>query len=555
VSVLEDLSEDECYLYAIMLDKSGIDLAEFSMTDDSQDDGCFRAWPFQWAWWRNEAKHQLDQGSRSLGKSLGIKIRSYAFPFNYPGQEMVITAPEGIHLDAITDVIETAFMNNRLGREMLIDGRQGIKHRPFHINFKNGARIMGRIPQRDGKGMKGIHPIILELDEGQDFPEAGFNEVVETLKQGFEGAIWRVHGVTRGVVGKFYEFSKPDSGWTVHHLPAMFRPTWSDTERSEKIMLYGSRNSPDYRRNVLGMHGDSTSPLVNLYALMACVREIPMDKDHNPKHDHPDTIYNHEVYFNKRINNEQIEEAGDVSMLLDFPRSHQKYRNIWIGMDVGYTISPSAIVVFGEETDKNNRTILRLLTRVEMERVSNPNQVDVILHFLTFYQPLAFSMDKHGIGLPLYQDIQGIVEENPDLRPILDMIKGYSFSEKILVDFDQTVKMDDSRPYKKEDKAKEAGVYRNTLEYSSDKIRQLFDDKRLILPFDRELIGQIQGQTVSIDKGKMDMYGRRRTFSKGNVHSLDAMKMMGLGFIQHEIEMLMKSEDDYDYPDIIIISE
>ena len=33
------------------------------------------------------------------------------------------------------------------------------------MNFKNGAVIMGKIPQRDGKGVKGSHPTILMQDE------------------------------------------------------------------------------------------------------------------------------------------------------------------------------------------------------------------------------------------------------------------------------------------------------------------------------------------------------------------------------------------------------
>ena len=153
--VYEDLTEEEAYLYAILQDESGLDQAEFSWVEMENDDMCFRCWPFQWSWWRNPSAQQIDQAGRSIGKSLSIKARAFAFPFIHSGEEMVITAPEGVHLDAITDVIETAYLNTRLGSEMLGKGRTGIKHRPFHMNFQNGSRIMGRIPQRDGKGMKG----------------------------------------------------------------------------------------------------------------------------------------------------------------------------------------------------------------------------------------------------------------------------------------------------------------------------------------------------------------------------------------------------------------
>ena len=54
----------------------------------------------------------------------------------------------------------------------------------------------------------------------------------------------------------------PDNEWRVHRITAMSRPNWSDEERQEKIKQYGSRDDPDYRRNVLGAHGDATNPAV-----------------------------------------------------------------------------------------------------------------------------------------------------------------------------------------------------------------------------------------------------------------------------------------------------
>lgn len=271
MSVTEKLSEEEAYLWAILSDTSGLDQAEFSWNNAEEEDYCFRAWSFQWGWWRDTSSLTIDQCGRSVGKSLSIKVRAYAFPFIHPGQEMVITAPEGNHLDAVTDVIETAFLDNRLGKEMLRDTRgNGIKHRPFHMNFANGSRIMGRIPQRDGRGVKGIHPVWLELDEAQDYPDKGWVEIFETVKHGTEGAMWRAHGVTRGMRDYFYKFTQDDSGWKVNRYTAMHRPTWTMEEREAKIAHYGSRDHPDYRRNVLGLHGDATNPIFVLNRLMAC---------------------------------------------------------------------------------------------------------------------------------------------------------------------------------------------------------------------------------------------------------------------------------------------
>lgn len=527
--ILDMPDEGECYLWALLSDPSGLDQAEFCVTDETTDDGCFRAWPFQWPWWRNGAPKQIEQGSRSSGKSLSIKFRALAFPFIHSGQEMVITAPEGNHLDAITDNVETTYTNNRLPAEMLAKGRSGIKHRPFHMNFQNGARIMGRIPQRDGKGIKGIHPIWLELDEGQDYPEAGWMEIIETLKKGEVDAQWRAHGVTRGIRDKFYDYTQPDSGWEVHHYPAMYRPTWTDEERNEKIQLYGHRDSPDFRRNVYGLHGDANSPLFVLHRLMEAV-----DGDQS-------SPYNLDEYWSLKIDEAAIRECGDVLSMMDMPAIHKtSYTNFWIGMDVGYTVAPSAICVFAEVKQVRGGTKLKLIARIMMQRVGHREQVAVIMWLIDHYRPKAFAMDRTGLGLPLFQDIQEYARSDSALRPLTDRIKGYNFSEKLMVEFDDSINIDETDPKGFE----AAAIKRNVLEYSSDVLRGLVDSKRLMLPWDQELVGEFRGQTWSYAQSTLDMYGRKKTYSLGSFHSLDACRMAVLAWKQATIEEFLKVKED-----------
>lgn len=151
------LDEEDCYLAAILDDPSGIELAEFCWIDEEQPDGCYRVWDFQWSWYRNEDTYQIDWAGRSLGKSVGIQMRAFAFPFNFPGQEMLVTAPELNHLRPVTDKIEHLILSHRLTRELLPRQRgNGINHQPqFQVHFTNNSRIISRLPQRDGKGVKG----------------------------------------------------------------------------------------------------------------------------------------------------------------------------------------------------------------------------------------------------------------------------------------------------------------------------------------------------------------------------------------------------------------
>ncbi len=546
-SVLEALSDEEAYLWAILTDVSGLDLAEFTWHEpsDLETNGCWRARDYQWDWFRDVSPLQIDQCARSVGKSLSIKLRAYAFPFLWPGQEMVITAPELNHLEAIVELVEGKFYDTRLGREILITKRGGVTHRPFSMKFENGARIMGRIPQKDGRGVKGVHPMWLELDEAQDYPEKGWVELQQTLKRGVAGAVWRAHGVTKGVRDYFYKFTTdPNSRWKVHKITGMHRPDWTDEERQESIEFYGSRDNPDYRRNILGEHGDATNPLFVLTALMKCVDDTLSSP------------YNTEEYTVIKLSPEVVEDmGGDIEPLIDLPSTHlAKYKIFWIGMDVGFTRDPSEILVFGEQNlagdelleakkpvpdpneptkrvkkavPKKGETRLKLITRIQLRRIGSPNQARVVKKVIDHYKPKAFAMDATGNGLPLFQHIQ------EDMPEYVNFIKGYKFNAKILVDFDQRVDVDEF----KGNLEKESGIERQVLEYSTDKLRELVDHERLWLPWDREVIGEFQGQTYTIERSTMDSYGRKR-FSDGSFHALDAARMAVLGWKQFAIEEL-----------------
>jgi hypothetical protein len=455
---------------------------------------------------------------------------------------MVVTAPELVHLEPIVGLIESQMYATRLSRELLPTGKSAVTHRPFQMNFVNGARIIGRIPQKDGKGVKGIHPLWLELDEAQDYGHAGWVELTETLKRGHEGAIWRAHGVTRGLRDDFYEHTQdtPDNEWKVHRFSAMWRPTWTDQERQEKIKQYGSRDDPDYRRNVLGLHGDSTNPLFVLHRLMQCVDQEELSD------------YNADEYMSVSIKAETLNLMGqDILDVLDFPPRHRSYigpdprkpkATYWVGMDVGLTVDPSEILVFVEHRakPKDDQTTLKLLTRIHLERVAYPDQMKAVLWVIDFYKPRVFSMDKGGIGLPIFQGIQQAGQDDPErYKGVFETIKGYNFAEKIVVDFDVDAPL--STFAEIDDEVRDAGIRRNAKDFSSDVLRTLVDSKRLVLPWDTDLLKQFQGGTWQSARGLQDQYGRR-IWSKGNDHILDAARLFALGWAQFSIELLLKKD-------------
>lgn len=527
MSAVADLTEAEAYLVAILQDQSGIDPAEFAWTDDTSPDFVFRCYDYQYAWYRDRSKFQIDQCARAIGKSLGIQMRSWAFPFTNPGSEMLLTAPELIHLDPVTRYVEDRLMSTRLTREFLKKSgtSNGFTHRPFEARFRNGASIKGRIPQKDGKGVKGQHPKKLEMDEAQDYPEAGWVELGETLKYGEEDATWRAHGVSRGVRDRYFKQTQPESGWRVHRITAMHRPDWSAGERAAKAELYGSRDHADYRRNILGLHGDATSPLFVLHRLMACVDQ------------QEESFYNADEYRHVRISDERLNDTGlPITSLLEFPLGHKAYERTWVGMDVGMTNHPSEILIYGEEVNRRQgapktndwNVRLKLLCRIHLQRISAPDQRAVLEAVWDFYKPQAIAMDRTGLGLPIYQEI---VEAK--IHGFSDAMRGYNFSEKVIIGYEEN----------EDDPDEPTEIKANVLEYSSDMLRLMVDQRQMLLPWDIDLIREFQGQTYQVNRSTTDPYGKKK-FNQGKFHGLDAARMAVLAYQQRHIEELRRVDDD-----------
>jgi len=530
--VVEDLSEEERYLLALLQDPSGIDLAEFLWTDETAADSVFRCWDFQYPWYRTEAKFQIDQCARAIGKSVGIQMRAFAFAFTNPGEEMLITAPEMIHLDPVTKNIEDRIVSTRVSRELLKKqaGSLGLTHRPFEAKFVNGARIIGRIPQKDGKGVKGMHPKKLEMDEAQDYPEAGWVELGETLKYGNDDATWRSHGVSRGVRDRYYKQSQPNSGWFVHRYTGMHRPDWTAEERASKAELYGSRDHPDYRRNILGLHGDAQSPLFVLNRLMACV-------DSQQASD-----YNTNEYAHLRINDERLRDSGlTIGDLIDVPVRHSAYESVWIGMDVGMTNHPTEILVYGETDQRSGlkpgepATRLKLLLRLHLERIASRDQRLALEHLQDVYRPRCIAMDRTGLGLPIWSEIMTGTN-----RALAACLRGYNFSEKIIVGYEQADQDKAATTFWTQEEEEQRTIWANVLEYASDQLRALVDAGAMLLPWDTDLLREFQGQTYQVVRSTTNPYGRKQ-FNMGKFHCLDAARMAVLPYVLQQIEASLKT--------------
>lgn len=501
------------------------------------------------------------------------------FPFNFPDQEFLITAPEGQHVESLTDRIEARINSTRLLREMLVRNRSGIKHKPFVATFQNGARVYARLPQRSGIGLKGTHPVILHVDEAQDMSEQAWREMPEIVRNDVPGNKWKIHGVSKGIQGdSFDKYSRPDSGFKVFNITGLHREGWSKEERADKVKQYGgSDRSPDFLRNVYGMPGASSNRIFVLTRLMAGC-DVMEASDYNTNEYYKTHISADHVIgrlADKGVSelDASTEEMADVlAQMIQPPTMHTSMHSVfWMGADIGVVSDPTEIVVWAEyvpdkaERQRDRRanvavpdagmTRFKLVTRVRLEQIPLPLQARVVMHLINIYKPRAFTLDRTGVGHGLLQNIQQlagsarfvIAEEADDPRnaaaasaagDALTVIKGYNFSEKVVIGIDEKM-VDDLHLSDPGDILEKASIRQHAKDASTDVLRDLVDTRRLKIPYDHEVIDQMNGQTWTSSREPVDKYGRRRSvWSIGTFHILDGCRMFALGWAQQPIEAM-----------------
>jgi hypothetical protein len=95
-----------------------------------------------------------------------------------------------------------------------------------------------------------------------------------------------------------------------------------------------------------------------------------------------------------------------------------------------------------------------------------------------YYDLRLLTLDRGGLGLPVYQEIQRASAN------LVSRVKGYNADEKVVVGF---------LPHEDWQDPEEFEIKRPAKEFGYDKLRDYVDLKKVILPWDRELLGEWQG--------------------------------------------------------------
>jgi hypothetical protein len=532
--------------------------------------------------------------------SESILARIFAFSFNMPGEEMALVAPEGKHLDKLTERLEIRVRDSRMmSSTVLRRGGQIATHKPFTMTFQNGSRVFCALPGKKGTGVKGIHTTALEVDEGQDLPEVVWPEMAKTVKMTIPGAYYRVHGVSRGARDTFYDITTNDKDWLVHRITAMHSVLYDgEYTRGSMATTLGGYMSPDYKRNVWGEHGDAMNRIFILARLMLTV-DRDDTSEYNQTYVHttitPDLLRARLEDFEVTIDASDQAQVAAMLDMVQFPTSLLN-RDGWfwlMGMDVGLTQDPTELVIAanyqpdekqrradkrrtmaGEEGPKTSnelaipppgQSLFQVMARITMDEMTAPMQGHVLVHLINLVSPKTFSMDTGGNGWPIFQHLQASLgadrlyvpdtdvpavpglwtpEQREKAQKASTLLRGFKFDEKIIIGIDQKKAENLPEGLTPAEVAEKAGIKRRAKDAATDMIRELVDTGRWRMPNDEDFINQMNGATVANSVEPIDDYGyRRQTYGRGVFHLLDAIRFMMLGHFQAPIEQMLLDDE------------
>lgn len=504
--------------------------------------GCFTVRDYQWPLFRTAANYVGHTCARTVGKTESIKWKAVAHGFRRIGQNLLLTAPELIHLLPLTDAIEDKIRATRLTREFLETrgGKTGFTHRPFGVDFIDGTKIIGRIPRVTGTGVKGQHQPDLIVDEGQDYPEKGWIEVHETVMKdtvdadGNPDFSYQFYGVHSGARDTGFHKRAAQGAFKIVQITALQRPGWGREEKRAAKAAYGGTSAPDYRRNILGEPGAAASAYFVTSRLVACV-----DQDR-------ETNYNMIEYRHQTIKVEEFDELMlPIGEVMDLPSG---YKEVWGGMDVGLTNSPTVIMLFARVKDKNVMR-MKLIRRFTLERMRT-RQIREALYAIAHQYGSAlkgFGMDVTGLGFPMWQEMEDDEAAPPHL---MDVARGYFFNAKVPVNVKKEFVTTDAEGRMRDQFGSAViaetdpltGITRYItsmpmIEAGTRYLREWVDGTFLLLPFDTEITSDMQGETQQRVKRIAGLKNKPNAF-----HILDAMRTVAMVYRAGDIEDALASE-------------
>lgn len=547
-----DLDEDDFLLYSLLTDSIYAAELLWDHPTNHEFGGLYRVFDYQYPLWRTTDPYSGFACARSTGKTESIKGAAFSHTFRRIAEKMLVTGPELIHLHPVTDAIEDRIRDTRLTREFLDlrGGKTGFTHKPFGVDYIDGTKIVGRIPRLTGTGVKGQHQPDLRMEEAQDYLGRGWTEVHETVEKdhvdykGNPDFTYWFYGVHSGARESGFYQRINEGSFNLVSVTKLQTKSWNKAEKDAAIAAYGGTNAPDYRRNILGEAGAPASPFFVMSRLMSAVDQ-KRDSDYNEHH-----------YKRQRIHAEDIEDL-DMTMqdILELPAD---FGPVHAGMDVGLTIAPTVISLFSKEKIAG-KDRLKMIRCYELWRL-RPKQIREATYAIAYHlgnKLMSFGMDVTGLGFPMYQEM-----EDDEAAPanLLEVSRGYFFNAAVPVGVEKDFITEDNKGQMrdqfgsavKEEIDPLSGEKRFVttmpmIEASTRYVRDWIDTGRLLLPFDPDVVGDMQGETHQ----RVKAVGERRGKKPNAFHILDSMRAAAMAERAGKIEEELEGEEAEDVLDLV----
>lgn len=542
--------EDDWLVMAMLMDAVYMSELLFSDPKNKPYSGCYHVMDYQYPLFRPTENYEGFPCARSVGKTESIKARAVCHAFRRQGEDLLLTAPELIHLLPLTDAIEDRISETFLTAQFLDtrQGKTGFTHKPFQCDFLDGTRIVGRIPKITGTGVKGQHVPDLIVEEAQDYPEKGWIEVHETVikdhidSTGAYDFTYHFYGVHSGARdGRFYKLSTSGE-FRITAITALMRPGWNADEKRRAAAMYGGTTAPDYRRNILGEAGGVSSPFFVTSRLMACLDQ-DRESDYNTVKFKRQRLLAEEVDKVLEIENGGSSEGDrDVGHIIDLP-DPTPYQQVYCGMDIGLVNDPTVITIWAVVQDARKKARLQLIRMIHMERFREKQIRQVAYRIGWHFGPRlrAFGFDVTGLGLPIFQAIE---DDEKAPQHLLDVTRGYVFSAKYPIGVDKSMVSQDSQGNMRDQfgsmvklevdpitKIERYVVYMAMIEASTRYLRQWVDTGYMMLPFQPDIVGDMQGETEQRVRAMAGMKKKPNAF-----HILDSMRAMAMAQMAADVE-------------------
>lgn len=501
----------------------------------------------------------VHQDGAEVGKTREIVAWSTWKNHTCPGGSGLIGAPLQVHLDEIIDSKLDQLSYNQILEKRLVKH----KKQPYtQFKFSNGFKEDYRPAGFDGNAYRGVHAktfgIIDEAAKKKNPKQ--WSEFWRALKPSASTRVYSVpdgdresgyYKLTMRATGTAEDGDKNGSDkedfdnykWTLFRWgkDLMPHPYWSPERKRFYIDQYGGEDSPDYRHNVNGEHGDPENSVFPWAQLKHCIRDIP---EYRVLKILVDTAKQEVIANGYRCDyvlGSDGPQASEINLLDELYDLNQFFtldddedslfrrliREFFInvpglkigGGDFGFSPDPTELTIWNIIGKRD-----RLVARLQMKQVTYDQQCQGLDANDDLYgndeQALTWGTDYGNAGSAVAHDLQGLKIYND--KDYEDRLRGFMFqSTSDNVD-------EDGNPITDAKTGKPAKI--TLKELATDLISKQMQRQLLELPPDPDIISDYTNHTVRIG-------GRQRIYKKEKDHLIDSHRTAKLaGVLANDVE-------------------